>query len=193
MDPRARTWTAANLLSFYRLLAAPAVTWAALSQQRGLFIGLILISLATDALDGMLARRWKEETRLGARLDALADSLTLGAGLVGVWVFERAPFLAAPGWLLTFLATLAIATVVTLVKFRRLPAFHLCSFKFADVVLTGFFLAVFLYDFLPWAYALAMSAATLAAMEIIVVALLIDRFRTDLKGLWWVLKARRRP
>jgi type I restriction enzyme M protein len=33
--------------------------------------------------------------------------------------------------------------------------------------------------------------ATLAALEIIVVALVVERFRTDLKGIWWVLRARR--
>jgi len=191
MDPRARLYTTANLLSLYRLCASPVIVWAALSDQRGLFSVLMLISLATDAIDGFLARRWKEETRIGARLDAFADSLTLGAGLVGVWVFERSPFLETPGWLLMFLGALALATLVSLVKFCRLPAFHLYSFKLADVVMTAFFIAVFLYDFLPWAYALSMILGTLAALEIVAVALVIDRFRTDLKGLWWVLQARR--
>lgn len=191
MENRARLWNTANLLSFYRLAASPVVAWAALSGQRNLFAVLMLISLATDAVDGFLARRWKQETRFGARLDALADSLTLGAGLVGVWVFERTPFIEAPGWLMMFLGMLALATVISLVKFQRLPAFHLYSFKVADVGLTAFFVAVFLYDFLPWAYALSMSFATLAAIEVIAVALVIDHFRTDLKGLWWVLRARR--
>lgn len=191
MDPRARIWTTANLLSFYRFCASPVIVWAALSGHRGLYIVLMLVSLVSDAVDGFLARRWKEETRLGARLDALADSFTLGAGLTGVWMFERAPFIEAPFWLLLFLGTLALATLVSLVKFRRLPAFHLYSFKLADLALTAFFVAVFLYDFLPWAYALSMSLATLAALEIIAVALVIDRFRTDLKGLWWVLRSRR--
>ncbi|GGD31815.1 CDP-alcohol phosphatidyltransferase family protein [Sinisalibacter lacisalsi] len=191
MVPRPPVTTLVNALSFYRLLAAPVIVWAALSGHRGLFAVLMLVSLATDAADGFLARRWKQESRLGARLDSLADSLTLGAGLVGVWVFERAPFLESPGWLLMFLAALGVATAVSLVKFGRLPAFHLYSFKLADLALTAFFIAVFLYDFLPWAYALSMSLATLAALEIIAVALVIDRFRTDLKGLWWVLRARR--
>jgi cardiolipin synthase (CMP-forming) len=191
MHRRRPVTTIVNALSLYRLCAAPVIVWAALSGERTLFIVLMLVSLATDAADGFLARRWKQESRLGARLDALADSLTLGAGLSGVWAFERAPFVENPRWLAMFLAALALATVVSLVKFRRLPAFHLYSFKLADLVLTAFFAAVFLYDFLPWAYALSMSLATLAALEIIVVALVVERFRTDLKGIWWVLRARR--
>jgi cardiolipin synthase (CMP-forming) len=191
MPRRPSITTLANALSFYRLCAAPVIVWAALSEARTLFIVLMLVSLATDAADGFLARRWKQESKLGARLDALADSLTLGAGLTGVWVFERAPFVENPRWLAIFLGALGLATIVSLARFRRLPAFHLYSFKLADLVLTAFFAAVFLYDFLPWAYALSMSLATLAALEIIVVALVVERFRTDLKGIWWVLRARR--
>jgi len=192
MARRASVTTLANALSFYRLCAAPVIVFAALSGERTLFMVLMLISLATDAADGFLARRWKQESKLGARLDALADSFTLGAGLTGIWVFERTPFVESPGWLLLFLGTLALATLVSLVKFRRLPAFHLYSFKLADLALTAFFISVFLYEFLPWAYAVSMSLATLAALEVIAVALVIERFRTDLKGLWWVLEARQR-
>ena len=131
--------------------------------------------------------------RLGARLDALADSATLVAGLVGIWVFERAPFVQNPFWLGLFLATLALATATTLIRFRKLPAFHLYSFKLADIGLTGFFVVLFLYGFVPWAYAAALGLAALAALEITAVALVIREFRTDLKGLWWVLKSRSTP
>lgn len=191
MAKRPTVYTISNGMSLYRLLASPVIVWAALSGQRTLFLWLMVVSLATDAVDGIIARWRDEETRIGARLDALADSLTLVAGLTGVWVFERVPFIENPRWLLMFLAALALATLVTLVKFRRLPAFHLYSFKIADIGLTAFFAAVFLIGFSPWAYAAAMSFATLAALEIVAVALVIDRFEPDLKGLWWVLKARR--
>ncbi len=185
-------WTISNALSAYRLAAAPVVAWAALTDLRLAFSILMLVSLATDAADGILARWLGQETKLGARLDALADSATLIAGLTGVWVFERQPFLDDPFWLGLFLGTLTLATAVTLIRFGRLPAFHLWSFKVADVALTLFFVTLFVHGFVPWAYALSMGLATLAAAEVIAVALVVDRFRTDLKGLWWVIRARRR-
>lgn len=190
MRRRVTVYTVSNALSFYRLLAAPAVAAAALTGHRTLFIALALVSLGTDAIDGVLARWRREETRLGARLDALADSLTLVAGLVGVWVFERTPFVENPFWLVLFLFCLALATATTLVRFGKLPAFHLYAFKLADLGMTAFFAVLFLYGFVPWAYAIALGFAALAALEIFVVALVIDDFKTDLKGLWWVLKVR---
>lgn len=190
---RVSVYTLSNALSVYRLLAAPAVAAAALTGHRTLFIVLALVSLFTDAIDGVLARWRREETRFGARLDALADSLTLVAGLTGVWVFERAPFVENPRWLGLFLGSLALAVAVSLARFRKLPAFHLYSFKAADIGMTAFFAALFLYGFVPWAYALSLGFAALAALEIVAVALVIPEFRTDLKGLYWVLRARRAP
>jgi CDP-diacylglycerol--glycerol-3-phosphate 3-phosphatidyltransferase len=193
MKRRVSIYTISNGLSVYRLLAAPAVAAAALTGHRSLFVVLALVSLGTDAIDGIIARWRREETPLGARLDALADSLTLVAGLIGVWVFERAPFIENPVWLVLFLGALALATATTLLRFGRLPAFHLYSFKAADVGMTAFFTTLFLYGFVPWAYALTLGFAALAALEIFAVALVIPEFRTDLKGLWWVLKARNTP
>ncbi|MEZ5768143.1 MAG: CDP-alcohol phosphatidyltransferase family protein [Paracoccaceae bacterium] len=190
---RVSVYTISNALSVYRLLAAPAVAAAALSGHRTLFVTLAMISLFTDAIDGVLARWRHEETPFGARLDALADSLTLIAGLTGVWVFERAPFLDNPFWLGLFLASLALAVAVSLVRFRKLPAFHLYAFKAADIGMIAFFATLFLYGFLPWAYALSLGFAALAALEIAALALVIPTFRTDLKGLYWVLKERRTP
>ena len=78
-------------------------------------------------------------------------------------------------------------------RFRKLPAFHLYAFKAAEIGLTAFFATLFLYSFVPWAYALSLGFAALAALEIAAVALVIPAFRTDLKGLYWVLKERRTP
>lgn len=180
-----------NALSFYRLLAAPVAVWAALEGMRTVFVVLVLVSLFTDLIDGVLARWLHQETWIGARLDALADSLTLGAAVVGAFAFEQQAIMDNLGWLVLALACLGLATLVTLVKFAKLPAFHLYSFKATDVVLTGFFVALFLYGFVWWFYVLSTLCLAAASLEIVAVALVIDEFRTNQKGLWWVLAARR--
>lgn len=38
-----------------------------------IYFSLLFINLATDILDGFIARRLKWESELGARLDSLAD------------------------------------------------------------------------------------------------------------------------
>jgi cardiolipin synthase len=182
-----------NALSLYRLAAAPVAILVAFEGMRTVFVVLILISLFTDLIDGVLARWLKQETWIGARLDALADSGTLAATIIGALVFETEAIMTNIGWLVAALACLALATLVTLVKFGKLPAFHLYSFKATDVVLTVFFVVLFLYGFVKWLYVFSTLCLAIASLEIVAVALVIDEFRTNQKGLWWVLRGHGDP
>lgn len=185
-----RILTISNALSFYRLLAAPVAVWTAVDGQRNLFFILVCVSLFTDLIDGFIARRLHQETTLGARLDALADGLTLVAVVTGVFAFEYESLEGDIFWLYLFLAVLALGVGISLIRFGKLPAFHLYSFKATDFLLTGFFLVLFTYGFVQWLFIFAMVFSTLASLEIVLVALVLDEFRTNQRGLYWVLKAR---
>jgi len=71
------TWNLPNILTLLRLLAAPMVAVMFLYFHRPYadWFALILFITAaiTDWLDGYLARSWKQETKLGAMLDPIAD------------------------------------------------------------------------------------------------------------------------
>lgn len=64
-----------------------------------------------------------EATPLGARLDALADSLPPIAGLTGVRVFQRTLVVDNPRWLGLFCASLALAVAISRLRSGKLPAF----------------------------------------------------------------------
>lgn len=79
-------WTLPNILTMFRLIAAPLVPvmflyfsrpfadWAALA----LFIG----AAVTDWFDGHLARAWGQESRFGAAMDPIADKAMVVIALV---------------------------------------------------------------------------------------------------------------
>jgi CDP-diacylglycerol--glycerol-3-phosphate 3-phosphatidyltransferase len=82
-------------LTMLRLLLLPLFVWALLksgadrgiaSNDAGYFrwmaIGLFAFMALTDKLDGYLARRLNQMTRLGAILDPIADKLLIGAALL---------------------------------------------------------------------------------------------------------------
>src|SRR5438045_1214167 len=73
-----------NLLSATRIALMPAVLTAALSQSRRWFLVLLIIALATDAMDGFLARRLNAYSDFGRKLDSAADYLTMIVGLAGI-------------------------------------------------------------------------------------------------------------
>ncbi|MDQ1195970.1 CDP-alcohol phosphatidyltransferase family protein [Agrobacterium sp. SORGH_AS 787] len=99
--------TAATVLCFESLQQAETVLW--------ILVGVVVVALMLDGIDGYLARRYRQESELGARFDMEVDAfliliLSVAAALLdkaGAWVLliglMRYVFVAA-GWLLPALA-----------------------------------------------------------------------------------------
>lgn len=83
-----------NLLSWLRLLAAPAVVWLLLDRHFNPAFWLFLVAGLSDLADGWLAKRLNAHTEFGARLDPVADKALVGAvyfalgwiGLIPLWL-----------------------------------------------------------------------------------------------------------
>lgn len=67
--------TVPNVISFIRLLSVPAFAWLVLTGQDNLGVILMAVFSTTDWIDGFLARRLKQRSPLGAKLDPVADRL----------------------------------------------------------------------------------------------------------------------
>lgn len=93
---RERVWNLPNNLSLVRILAVPAVVWL-LSRQEptsSLWAALVFGCAAmTDMLDGFIARRSRQVTRVGKLLDPLADKLLVCGALIML-----IPIGAVPAW-----------------------------------------------------------------------------------------------
>lgn len=68
-----RIWTWANGLSFVRLLALPLIYLDLVGERWLRAFVLLVIFSATDWLDGYIARRFDQMTRLGTLLDPISD------------------------------------------------------------------------------------------------------------------------
>jgi CDP-diacylglycerol--glycerol-3-phosphate 3-phosphatidyltransferase len=76
-----------NLITFMRISLIPLFLLAFLTRQEvgGLIAAAIfVVAAATDGVDGYLARKNKEVTRLGKFLDPLADKLLISAALIAL-------------------------------------------------------------------------------------------------------------
>lgn len=87
-----RIWTIPNVLTMLRLALVPAfLAFIVVGDYVAALIVLVVASL-TDALDGHLARRLGQVTRLGQLLDPAADRLYIFAALVGLAANELVPW-----------------------------------------------------------------------------------------------------
>ena len=87
-----RIWTIPNVLTMLRLALVPVfLAFIVTGDYVAALIVLVVASL-TDALDGYLARRLGQVTRLGQLLDPAADRLYIFAALVGLAANELVPW-----------------------------------------------------------------------------------------------------
>lgn len=87
-----RVFTVPNILSFLRLLGVPLFLWLVLVKEAdGLAFAVLIVAGFTDYLDGKLARRWNQISRLGQLLDPLADRLYILATIAGLTIREIIP------------------------------------------------------------------------------------------------------
>lgn len=101
------TWTIPNILSVMRLFAAPMVAVMFLYFERPyadwFALMLFLVAAVTDWFDGYLARLWKQETRLGAMIDPIADkAMVVIALMVIVGYSSMSPWLVLPATVILF-------------------------------------------------------------------------------------------
>ncbi len=76
-----------NVLSIFRILLVPPLVVVLLTKFEGKEwwgLGLFLLAAVMDFLDGFLARRRKEVTRLGTLLDPTADKILVSAAFISL-------------------------------------------------------------------------------------------------------------
>lgn len=86
--------TVPNLLTFLRLALVPVFLWAGIvSENLGWAFAIAAVGFVTDLVDGKIARRFGQVSKLGIALDPLSDRLGLAAG---AWVLLATDL--APVW-----------------------------------------------------------------------------------------------
>lgn len=104
-----RVLTIPNGLSFVRLLLVPVFAVLIVLKHDPAAIAVLMISGFTDYLDGWLARRWRQVTRIGQLLDPAADRLYILTTLLGLAYREVIPW-----WLVLLLIARDAALAVSL-------------------------------------------------------------------------------
>lgn len=76
-----------NSITIFRIILIPIIVVLMLTNiPYGGILGatIFLFAALTDSLDGYLARKWKQTTKLGAILDPVADKLLITAALISL-------------------------------------------------------------------------------------------------------------
>jgi len=180
--------TIPNLLSFYRIISFPILLYFLINHIENIFVILLVINLITDILDGFIARKFNMQTEFGARLDSIADIGTYILAILGIFEFKLNDFSPHLISFTVFLSLFALSNILSLIKFKRFPSLHLYSWKIGGYIQGGFFFVLFVFGFNIYFYYFMITWGILAFLEHIIIQLTISEMKSNLKGLYWVLK-----
>ena len=118
--------TVPNALTLLRLFAVPVFLFASFRGEYRLAFFIFVAAAFTDVLDGLIARRFNQRSRLGAILDPAADKTMMIGGYLFFTLRQGLP-LGIPAWLTftVFIRDFMIITfaylLYTRIHVRRFP------------------------------------------------------------------------
>lgn len=176
-----------NLLTGFRFVAAPVLLWLAWNGHGIAFMGLLAVAFLTDMLDGMVARLTGQVTQFGATLDSWADVITyLTIALCCWWLWpemvRRELFYVG-----LIIASCLLPALAGILKFGRFTSYHTWGVKFAAASMGLTLYLLFLYGS-TWPFRIAAVICILAAIEEIIITLLLHEPESNLRSVWDVLK-----
>ena len=151
-----------NLLSFLRILLVPVFLWLLLDQLFLAAIAVLAFAGLTDFLDGFLARKLNQTTKLGKMLDPVADRLYIFATLLALSATGYVPWWLAGLVILRDVLMLISLPLLASVGYRSLPVHYLGKagtfallYSFPLLLMGKIFTqAAFIITPIAWAFAL---------------------------------------
>jgi len=125
-EEASRVWTVPNIISVVRLAGVPLFLWLVLGPEADAWaLVVLMVAGFTDYLDGWLARRLDQYSKLGEILDPVADRLYILAVVVGLYLRDIIPWWVALALPLRDLLLWGLVPILRTRGFSALPVHFL--------------------------------------------------------------------
>jgi len=146
----------ANWLTLIRALLIPVFVSFLLYEQPVQALIVFIIASITDILDGIVARKWHQQTPVGAMLDPLADKLLITSAFVMLSIKTDSNLNPIPGWLTVLVITrdlliIAVSIIIHMLRgdLSLNPTIYGKITTFCQVFMISLFLLFNTFDRMP--------------------------------------------
>lgn len=167
-----------NVISAFRVLCAPALLTLAWTGATSVFLLLFAVGLASDVLDGAIARRLKQESEFGARLDQWADFILWLSLPLGAWWLWPDLLRRESMYLIVAIICMLTPTAIAYLKYKEVPGYHTWSVKLGSVLM-GIGAALLLLFGFAWPFRIAALFQIVCAIDELGITLLLRECRHD--------------
>lgn len=178
-----------NILSLFRIIAAPFLLLAGWFGVVHLFYILFGLMLLSDVLDGIFARMLDQTSELGARLDSYGDILTyLSTPLAAWWLW---PDLVKKEiyYIIGAVILYILPSVFALIKFGKLASYHTWITKFS-AVLMSIGVVILLGFGNNLLFHIAVYFLVIEMVENILITIILPKQYSNVPSLWHAWKKR---
>lgn len=174
-----------NILSVFRLIAAPFMLYVAFFGYKVLFLIIFALSLLSDAFDGFIARKLNASSDIGTKLDSWGDLATyLTVPLCAWWLW---PDILRQEAFFVMLVVCAYVLPITIgfMKFKRLTSYHTYMAKTSTVIMGPAVFILLIFE-IAWPFWIAAVIQTLSAIEELAVTLTLTKPQDNVRSFWHV-------
>lgn len=187
-----KNYNIADWFSFYRVAAAPFLAVLLWLLEREAFTWLLLISYCTDAVDGFIARKLKITSPRGSQLDSFGDQVTFVLGILGLLVFEKEFIIKNLPIIAIVFIPYIVQMIIAYMKYGKATAFHTYLAKVSAIMQSVFILwSLFLSPDYTLFY-IMIGIGLLETAEEITLIFMYDNWASDIRGIYWALKDKKR-
>lgn len=174
-----------NLLTLYRIIISPFLLILLFNNSEA-FKWLLLSAFLTDVMDGFLARRFKVVSRIGAKLDSVADDFLFVVSLIAIMYLHSEVITQNIFIISGMLFILFLKMILLWVKHSKIiSGLHTYFTKAAAFLQALFFLHCIFFQPNSLLFYMAVFSTVVALTEEIIIIFTIKDLRQNTRGLFF--------
>jgi CDP-diacylglycerol--glycerol-3-phosphate 3-phosphatidyltransferase len=175
-----------NVLSSFRIIAAPFLLVIAWQGRPNLFLGVLALSLFSDAVDGFVARSLAVTSERGAKLDSWGDFITYLTVPLCAWFLWPEILKHEALFIMIGITFFILPALVSFIKFKRLSCYHTLAAKILAVLMFSAIFILFTTG-IAWPFRCAVVLLCFVAIEEIAITLWLTEQRCNIPSFWHLL------
>ena len=177
-----RIFTFPNILSLSRIIFAPTILFIN-DNKYILFFVLMIIGL-TDILDGYIARKYKNETIIGSRLDSISDFIFYILLVIYAVIYEF-DIIYKIKYYVTIIIIFKLLTIIFgYVKHKKLCFLHTFGNKISGII--GF--CIFVLSRNSIIINIGIIFSIISSLEELIITIIEKEYKENIKGMWELKK-----
>jgi phosphatidylglycerophosphate synthase len=180
-----RLWTFPNVLCLARFMGSFVLLPIALLEMPYWFVGVYLLLITSDLVDGPIARKFHQRSNTGAHLDSIADVTLNACLLTGVAILCWKTLQHELLFVGLVIGSYGLSQAFGFWKFRRLLSYHTYAAKFSQWLAMLAAISLIL-DWSVWPLRIACIIAIFGNLEAIAITAVLKKWQADVLSFFHV-------